>query len=243
MAVVEAKDMTLEMVDGESALVVVDQSPQLPSVPDELDGSEAMFWREQMLVKVSRDLTWNFLVAGKMLSEIVASGYLQQAGETMAEFLASRSIGFSDSVASKLMKVYRVFVEAHNVEPAKVAEVGDYEKAYKAANLVAHGMDVEEALAQAKTLSRSDMTAVVREQRGDDDVNQRVVKARVRKWVEEMSPDEQVFLATLLAEVRAKRDTVRAVLPELKYVTEHCTFREVVLLEQKLQEALNGLAD
>lgn len=212
----------------------------LPEVPDGTPEPEAVQFREQVLSSVARNLVWGFLVAGKMLSEIAESGHLQRLGVSMREYLAGLGVGFGEATASKLVKVYRVFVKERGLPAEVVAEIGDYEKAYRAALLVQRGMAVEEAVETAKALSRSDLRTVEREQRGEEEVNAKLIERRLAQWRGELNDRQRAELLRLLVAVREQRDDTKAVLRAALGCAEQLTGAELFELAVKLTEEISS---
>lgn len=207
----------------------------LPEVPQGASVEEAGHFRERVLIQANENLAWSFLICGKMLHEIVASGWLNKLGETMETFLASRSLSISPPMASKLIRIYRVLVVEKGLKPEDVAEIGDYEKAYIMSQIVENGvMPVQEALAHAKTNSRSDLQAI---KTGGDpkkpDIEAIVTRIRAR-----LNPTFRGFLKGLLKFHMHDKDATHDALLEYERLKKYSPHRlkEIIKAIDKLDE-------
>lgn len=82
------------------------------------------------------------------------SGEWREEASSWSEFCED-SLGISQSMASKLLTAHSAWVLRAGVAPEKLEGI-DYEKLYLAAPLLT-GNNTEEVLAQAKTLTRSEL--------------------------------------------------------------------------------------
>ena len=108
------------------------------------------------IINLKSHITKSFLELAHFLKVSHDEKYYNVLGyDSFNEYLGTPEIGLSRSYAFKLIKVYEVFVEKHNVPVDQLQDV-DVEKLYIATTLI-KGEDYEERLEQARTLSRSDL--------------------------------------------------------------------------------------
>lgn len=210
---------------------------ELPEPPQGASVDEIGHFRERVLVQASVNLVWNYLLIGKVLYELTASGWIEKCGETMGSFLASRQIPFGESTASKLMKVYARLILDCEFTFDQVAKIGDYEKAYIATNMIDCGLAADEALEKAQSLSRSDLTAVMREVKGKPEIDDALIDRIVSKVGQKFDSPQIQFLATILQRLEDDRDgTMEALL-----VGATCGRRTTNLELKKLTERVRAL--
>ena len=106
----------------------------------------------------------NLMIIGGLLYEVRGNESYKEQCETFEEFLALPELSFSRATAFKAMKVYEIFVEKYSLLD-KVSDI-DPDKLYKITAMVNKGEDINKWIDKARSLSRSDLAAEVREVKG-----------------------------------------------------------------------------
>ena len=104
------------------------------------------------------DIESGFMLMGERLHVIFTEKLWEGQYDSWRGFLDEMKL--SEPTASKLMKVFRVWVLEHRIEPKRLAAVG-YSTLYTATSLL-KGSTAEEVLAKASELRRQDVEEEVK---------------------------------------------------------------------------------
>lgn len=104
-----------------------------------------------------------FIALGERFYKISEQSLWHGVYESYAEFLTDMRV--SESTASKLMQVYKVYIVEYKIAPAKLAKIG-YSNLYMAIPLIAK-QGVEVAIEKAGSLRREDIEDEVREEESE----------------------------------------------------------------------------
>jgi len=108
------------------------------------------------IISVKNRIGKDLLVLGKLLKVNHDNKYYRTLNyDTWESFLAMPELSMSRFWAFKLIKVYEVWVDKYNVEPAKLDI--DLEKLWLVSTMGVNEDNYEEMLEKARTLSRSDL--------------------------------------------------------------------------------------
>jgi len=108
------------------------------------------------IISVKNRIGKDLLVLGKLLKINHDNKYYQTLNyDTWESFLAMPELSMSRFWAFKLIKVYEVWVDKYNVEPAKLNI--DLEKLWLVSTMGLNEHNYEEMLEKARSLSRSDL--------------------------------------------------------------------------------------
>ena len=108
------------------------------------------------IISVKNRIGKDLLVLGKLLKANHDNKYYRTLNyDTWESFLAMPELSMSRFWAFKLIKVYEVWVDKYNVEPAKLNI--DLEKLWLVSTMGVNEDNYEEMLEKARTLSRSDL--------------------------------------------------------------------------------------
>lgn len=104
-----------------------------------------------------------FIALGERFNRIKEEVLWNGMYGSFSEFLADMHV--SESTASKLVQVYRVYIVEHKIKPERLAKIG-YSNLYAAIPLLEkHGID--EVIQKALLLRRDDISVEARDQRED----------------------------------------------------------------------------
>jgi len=109
------------------------------------------------IISIKNRIGKDLLILGKLLKINHDNHYYRTLNyDTWESFLAMPELSMSRFWAFKLIKVYEVWIDKYNVEPAKLNNI-DLEKLWLATTMGLNEDNYEEMLEKARTLSRSDL--------------------------------------------------------------------------------------
>lgn len=116
-------------------------------------------------LELKHDVEARFVLLGQLLYEIKINLYFESGWESWGEFLMDMRL--SESMATKLMKVYTTFVLDYKITPMKLAEAGGWTVVYDLVPLATTKEKAIEWIARAADMTRSDIRKEAQEAKGE----------------------------------------------------------------------------
>jgi hypothetical protein len=111
-------------------------------------------------LEIAKSIEESFLVLGERLHRIKTEQLYRGSWESFAEFLTEAKL--NEGTASKLITVYRTFVERYNIDRERLISAGS-SSLYEVASLIGSKEDAEAYVEKAVTLRREDLREEIRE--------------------------------------------------------------------------------
>lgn len=113
-------------------------------------------------LQLAKSIEESFLVLGERLYRIKVDKLFAGSWESFSEFLGEAKL--NEATASKLITVYRTFVETYNVDRDLLAAAGS-SALYEVIPLISNKEEAVEFAEKATTLRREDLRQEIREKR------------------------------------------------------------------------------
>jgi hypothetical protein len=115
----------------------------------------------QHAINLKANIEQDFLTFANLLYSIKRDRLYEAEYEAWWVFL--QDLRISESTASKLLRIYEVFIKQYQIDPEKIAQGGGYSNLYETIRFVTDKKSAEEWVEKASVLSRSDLRKELKE--------------------------------------------------------------------------------
>ena len=134
---------------------------------------------KKKIISCKQAIMGGFIILGELLFYVRETKIYEDEYETFEAFLGDPEISFSRVTAYKMMRVFELYVKRLNVWD-KVKDI-DSDKLYMISDKVEE--DPEEWIERARVLSRSDLRALLRENNGLPELEEKPISEKVKDFL------------------------------------------------------------